>query len=206
MAGGGLTATVGANADHYNGRLTGFVISVAIMAACGGLLFGECGMTFGRPGLHRRSVAAVMASQVHRQLQGCKLHLHRSRTHHPPLLPPPMLISAVRSPTGYDIVSVDGYSMGCPPALPACLISDQPLMHDQHRNPWTLLAPCAGCDGGRPLHGFLPREILPRDLRAHTAGSLRHEPVLQVGTEGVPEGVGPPPGFSAQTSSMLLQP
>ncbi len=36
-----MASVAGANVDQYNGRLTGYVISVAIMAACGGLLFGK---------------------------------------------------------------------------------------------------------------------------------------------------------------------
>lgn len=40
MAGGGVAGAVGANTAQYNGRLTGHVIAVAVMAACGGLLFG----------------------------------------------------------------------------------------------------------------------------------------------------------------------
>lgn len=43
MAGGGMVA-VGAehlHAEAYGGRLTGYVIFVAILSACGGLLFGE---------------------------------------------------------------------------------------------------------------------------------------------------------------------
>uniref|UniRef100_A0A1D2A345 Major facilitator superfamily (MFS) profile domain-containing protein n=2 Tax=Auxenochlorella protothecoides TaxID=3075 RepID=A0A1D2A345_AUXPR len=48
MAGGGMASVAGANVDQYNGRLTGYVISVAIMAACGGLLFGyDIGVTGG---------------------------------------------------------------------------------------------------------------------------------------------------------------